>query len=253
MLVVGASATGTQIAEELHRSGPAGHARGRRAHSRAPRLPGPRHQVVDGRRRRAGRSVRRDRRHRPRPQRAVAAAGRFDGPPDRRSQSADRPRRAPRRPPGRHRRRQGAVLGIAAQPVRALRPQDEPAARPDRRVGDRARARRRRRSAAPLRAHPGRGLTAARDRSSQRRDSNRDVGDRFPSRLLLAGRAGARPQGSHPARRRRRRVARHVPDGPPVPAAAQVQPHRRRRGRRARPERSSRAESRSTALARSHA
>ena len=59
VLVVGASATGTQIAEELQRVGPAGDARRRRAHPRAARLSRPGHQVVDGRRRRDGRPLRR--------------------------------------------------------------------------------------------------------------------------------------------------------------------------------------------------
>ena len=69
---------------------------------------------------------------------------------------------------------------------------------------------------------------------------DRHLGDRVPPRLFLARRAGARPQGPHPPRRRRRRGARHVRDGHPVPAAPQVDAHRRRRRRCARSERAPR-------------
>ena len=51
VLVVGASATGVQLADEIHRRA-AGHARRRRARPDAPHLPGPRHLLVDGRSRR---------------------------------------------------------------------------------------------------------------------------------------------------------------------------------------------------------
>ena len=235
VLVVGASATGTQLAEELQLVGPARDARGRRAHPRAPRLPRPGHQVVDGRRRRDGRPLRRARRHRPRPRRALAAAGGVDGPQIGRSQPADGARRAPGRSSGGDPRRQGAVLGVVAEPVRAVGPEDEPLARPDRRVGDRERARRRHRSAAPLRAHPA-SSTRRRSGSISRSGEIRTVhlGHRLPPGLFLARRAGAGSQGPHQARRRRRRGARHVPDGDPVPQAAQVHAHRRRRRRRAR-------------------
>ena len=54
--------------------GPARDARGGRARPGAARLSGQGHPVVDGRRRRARRALRRGRRHRPGPQRAVAAA-----------------------------------------------------------------------------------------------------------------------------------------------------------------------------------
>ena len=56
--------------------GPPGHAGRRRARAGAARLPGPGHPVVDGRRRRARRALRRGRRHRAGPQRAVDAARR---------------------------------------------------------------------------------------------------------------------------------------------------------------------------------
>ena len=50
VLVVGASATGIQLADELHALRPAGHARRRRARAHAADLPGPRHHLVDRRR-----------------------------------------------------------------------------------------------------------------------------------------------------------------------------------------------------------
>ena len=74
---------------------------------------------------------------------------------DARSQRAQRDRRRARRPPGRRARRPRAVLGRAAQSVRAGRPQDGAAARHLRRVGARARRatrRRPRRSASSRRA-----------------------------------------------------------------------------------------------------
>ena len=57
--------------------GPPGHAGRRRARARAARVPGPGHPLVDGRGRRARRALRRGRRHRPGPPRAVAAARRL--------------------------------------------------------------------------------------------------------------------------------------------------------------------------------
>jgi putative flavoprotein involved in K+ transport len=58
VLVVGASATGVQLADEIHRSGrPVTLAVGE--HIRAPRIPGQGHPVVDGRRRRARPALRR--------------------------------------------------------------------------------------------------------------------------------------------------------------------------------------------------
>ena len=128
-----------------------------------------------------------------------------------------------RRPIGRDQRRASAVLGVTAQRVRARRSQARPAARRDRRVGDRARARR------PARARlaPGsdrrRGLTTARHRSHPRRHPHDRLGHRLSPRLLLARRAGPRPQGTDPPRRRgRRRLAGHVPDGHAVPSPPQV-------------------------------
>ena len=56
------------------------------------------------------------------------------------------------------------------------------------------------------------------------------LGHRFSPGLLVAGHAGARPQGPDPPRRRRRRRRTgHVPDGHALPAPPQVDTHRRRR------------------------
>ena len=139
-----------------------------------------------------------------------------------------------------HPRRQGAVLGRPAEPVRARRSQDEPPARHLRRVGARERQRRRRASAGAVRADPRAGLAAARARSRQRRDPLHPVGHRLSSRLRLARRAGARSQGLPTARRRRGGLAGPLRPGASVPAPAQVELHSRRRGRRARSRRAPR-------------
>ena len=140
VLVVGASATGVQLADEIHRSGrPVTLAVGE--HIRAPRTY-------------RGRDI----------QWWMDAAGvldqRYDevddlararkvpslqlvGSPERTMldlNALTRHGRPAGRPARRHQRRQAAVLGLARQPVRAVRPQDGPAARHDRPVGDRARA-----------------------------------------------------------------------------------------------------------------
>ena len=167
----------------------------------------------------------------PRPQRALAAARRLPRSPRRRPQRADGHRRQAGRPPRRHPRRRGAVRGslpnqAALSDLKMNRLLDY-----DRRVGGRATAWRTRRAAAALRAHPHRRLAAAIARPRPRRDPHRHLGDRVPPRLLVARRAGVRPQGPHPPRRRRGRFARPVPDGHAVPAAPQVGAHRRR-GRR---------------------
>ena len=106
----------TQIADEIQRSGrPVTLAVGE--HVRVPRIYRGRDiQWWMDASRRARRALRRGRRHRPGPQRAVAAARGLSRAPDDRPQRADRDRREARRPPRRHQRRQGAVLGLAAQP-----------------------------------------------------------------------------------------------------------------------------------------
>ena len=109
-------------------------------------------------------------------------------------------------------RRRGAVLRVAAQRVHARRPQAGPPARHDRRVGARrtastspatriATGRPRPPRAAPLDARPA---------SGEIRTIVWATG--FRPDLLVARRAGARPQGPRPPRRRRRhRRARAVP------------------------------------------
>ena len=71
-------------------------------------------------------------------------------------------------------------------------------------------------------------------RPARRRDRVDRLGHRLPAGAVLAARPGARPQGPGRPRRRRHGRARPVPDRHAVPAPPQVQPHRRRR-RRTRP------------------
>ena len=130
VLVVGASATGIQIADEIHRSGPSGHAVGRRAHPRAAHLSRQGHPVVDGCGRRARRALRRrsttSTRARSVPSLQLA------GTPERTTLDLNALTGIGVRLVGRLAgiaERQGAVLRIAAQHVRAVRPQDGPAAR----------------------------------------------------------------------------------------------------------------------------
>ena len=182
---------------------------GRRAHSGAPHLSRQGPGMVDGRRRRARRALRRGRRHHAGAAGSFAAACRHARPHHPRPQCADRPRRQARRPSRRHhRRRQGAVCRVAAQHVRAFRSQDGPAARPHRRMGARQRPRRHGRAAASPAADPCRGQPAARPRPRRRRDQDDHLGHRLPAGLFLAGAAGPRPQGPCPSRRRGCRTSR---------------------------------------------
>ena len=145
VLVVGASATGVQLADEIRAFGARRDARGRRAHPPAAHVSRPRHPAVDARARRARRALRRAsttscargacrrrnssarRRREPRPERAA------------------RPRRAAGRTPRRYRRRQGAVLRFAAQSLRDGGSEDDATARSHRRVRRACRRRRCRR------------------------------------------------------------------------------------------------------------
>ena len=138
VLVVGASASGIQIAEELHRSGRPGHARRRGARPNAAHLSRQGHPVVDGRVGAARRALRRDPRPRPGSQPAVDAAGRLTRAQNRRPQRAARTRRATGRPAGRHPGRDGAILRLVGQHVRVGRPEARTAARHLRRMGGRS-------------------------------------------------------------------------------------------------------------------
>ena len=152
VLIAGASATGIQLADEIHRSGrPVTLAVG--GHVRVPRtyrgmdimwwldaagVLDERHDEVD--------DVTRVR---------SLPSFQLVGTPEpghHRPQHPPGERRADRRPPRRGPRRHRAAVGLAAQPVQARRPEAEPAARHHRRVGDGQRARRRGRRAAPARA-----------------------------------------------------------------------------------------------------
>ena len=110
-------------------------------------------------------------------------------------------RRRARRPTGRNIGRTGAVLGITLQPLRRRRPQDEPAARPDRRT----------------RQHPGNPIRPATSadhcpRAAHRHPAlpilDRDLGDRIPAQLPVP-----RPRPAGPARRDRPRRWRDDPTG----------------------------------------
>ena len=153
VLVVGASATGVQLAEEIHRSGrnvtlAVGE------HVRMPQdLPRPRHLLVDRRSRHPRRTVRRARRHRPSPPSPLTPTDRHAAAALARRQLAARPRGQGRRTPGPAPRRRRPVLGIVAQHVRPGGSQDEPAARDLGRVGDEHRPRRRGRTSRALRTH----------------------------------------------------------------------------------------------------
>ena len=239
VLVVGASATGIQLADEIHRSGrPVTLAVGE--HIRAPRTY-------------RGRDI----------QWWMDAAGVLDQRYDEVDDIA-RARKVPSlqlvgtpertmldlnalrdigvqagRPARRHRRRQAAVLGLARQPVRAVRPQAGPAARHDRPLGDRATASTPR-SMPPHRFAPTRVArrAAARPGSRPRRRSGRSSGrpasaptTRWLEVPVLDRKGQIRHDGGVVA------VARPVPDGHAVPAPPQVRADRRRRRRRPRSQR----------------
>ena len=177
MLVVGASATGVQLADEIRRSG-------RRVllsvgeHVRLPRTY-------------RGRDVlwwmeacghlepalRRDRRRRARAQAAVAAARRLAGARDARLERVERGGRRDRGTARRGARRARVVLGRFAQSVRARGSEDESAARVVRRVGAR-RSRSRSAAARALRADARAERAAARTSISRAARSARSSGRR---------------------------------------------------------------------------
>ncbi len=238
VLVVGASATGVQLADEIQRSG-------RQVtlsvgeHVRLPRTYRGRDVLwwMDA----VGRvesALRRDRRPDARARPAVAAARRDARARDARSQRARRGRRRDRRPAGRRARRPGALLRRPAQPVRARRPQDGAAAGHVRRVGAQHRTRCRRRAAGTLRADARAGGVAALPRSRSGEIRSDRLGDRLPPRLQLARRARRRSQGPSAPRWRRGRGAGALCDRAARSAAPQVDLHPRRRRRRPRHRRS---------------
>ena len=194
VMVVGAAASGAQIADEIHRSGrPVTLAVGE--HVRAPRtyrgrdiqwwmdatgLNDERYDQVENLRR--ARSL------------VLVPDRGLCRPPEHRSERAHVARGEARGPAGRRSGRQGPVLRIVAQSVRAGRPQAEPAAEHVRRVGRGERRERRGRSSASPRADARRSIAAARARFRSRRDQDDRLGDRVSPRLLLAGRPGPRPR-----------------------------------------------------------
>ena len=201
VLVVGASASGVQLADEIRRSGrDVWLAVGE--HIRLPRTYRGRDiQRWMRRARRARRALRRRRRHRQGAPRAVAATRRHAGAREPRPERIARSRRAARRTSRRYRRRQGAVLRFVAQSLRDGGSEDDASARSHRRAH---RAVRRRCDAVPASVRPRRASTRRRASvSTSARDPHRGVGHRLPARLQLARRAGARRERSHPARRRR--------------------------------------------------
>ena len=207
VLVVGASATGVQIAHEIQRSG------------RPVTLAVGEH--VGGPRRYRGRDIHwwmeaagvLDERYDEVDDIVRAAACRRCSSPDRPSgprstSTRSRHRCDAGRPPRRHPRRPCPVLRVVAEQVRPRRPQAQPAARHHRRVGDGQRHGRRdppphRFAPTVVPEPPALDLDLA-----EGRDPDDHLGDRLPPRLLLARRRRPRRQGHGPARRWCRRLAR---------------------------------------------
>ena len=125
--------------------------------------------------------------------------------------------------------RDGRALfsGSLRERLRAGRPQADPAARPDRRLGRRGRARRRgaARAAATDRGPLAPGAGAG---PGERRDPHDRLGHRLPPRARVAGAARPEPARAPGPRRRRDQVPRRLPHGDAVPAPAQVDADRRR-------------------------
>ena len=194
VLVVGASASGVQIADELQRSGrPVTLAVGE--HVRMPRTYRGRDilwwmdasGVLDERYDEVADLVRA--RNLPSMQ--------LVGSPERRDARPERARPLGVRLVGRlagDPRRHGAVLRLAAQRVRAGRPEAGPAAGHHRRVGRPGRDRRRA-AAAAVRADRGPAPVRCRLDLRRRRDRDDRLGHRLPAGAVLARRPGARPQG----------------------------------------------------------
>ena len=218
----------------------AGHPRRRRARPDAADLPRPGHPVVDGRLGPARRALRRGSRPAAGAQPAVDAAGRHAGAGHARPERAAHARGAAGRPAGRDPGRDRAVLRLAAQRVRAGRPEAGPAAGHHRRLGRPGRDRRRS-AAAAVRA----------DRGSRARSAGARPAVRARSASIVWA-TGYRPDLSWlhvPVLDRKGRVVHDggvtaapgpVPDRHAVPAPPQVQPHRRRRRGRRRADRTSR-------------
>ena len=121
------------------------------------------------------------------------------------------------------------VLRVAGQPAQGGRSQAGPPAGPHRRP------RRRTRPAGPGRADPtGRGHTdtRGRDRAGPGPFRRRGLGDRTPTPLPLARPGLARPPRRHPPRRRAARGAGHVCARAALHPPTQIKPARRCRARR---------------------
>ena len=238
VLVVGASASGVQIADELQRSGRRGDDRRRRARPAAALVPRARHLLVDGRDRSARRALRRGRRHRPGAPPCVAATRRQRRTAHARSQRADGASASRvvgrlMRVDGRTAQCSGSLANLVAnadlKQARLLDRIDEfvaaARARPPRSV---------RRDAA--RTDPAR--RPCRPSSTSVAVLDGDLGDRVPPDVPVARPGRVRPAAPGRARRRRRAPPRPVPARPAVHAAPPVELHRRRRARRRRAARS---------------
>ena len=177
VMVVGASATGVQIAAEIRRSGrevilAVGE------HVRGPTdVPGQGHPLVDGSGGRARRALRRSGRHRQSTARPIHAACGLGRTGHIRPQCAHGHRRQAGRSTGRRQRRSGAVLRFLAKQMRAGRPQARTAPRHHRRVGHGQRHGRLGSTAAPVRAD-GRGFLAASGSRPEVGKSRRSSGQR---------------------------------------------------------------------------
>ena len=232
VLVVGASASGIQIADELLRDGrDVTIAVGE--HVRVPRrYRGRGHPLVDGGGRRPRRALDRDGRPRPGPQHARRCSSPAGGATLDLNALTARGARLVGRLAG-DPRPAAAVLRLAAQRLPAGRPEARPAARHARRLG----GRRGHRGAAPgaLRADGGAGRTR-RSSCDLERGEIRSVlwATGYRPELSWLEAADAQPARPPDPRRRRDARPRALPDGDAVPAPAQVDAHRRRGRRRPR-------------------
>ena len=234
------SASGVQIAEEVHALGPAGHAGRGRARADAPHVPRPGHALVDGRGRPPRRALRRGPRPAARPQPAVLPARRL-------SRARRRSTSTRCTEPGV--RLVGRLAGIRDGVAQFSGSLPNVCTLADLKLGrllDTASTSGRRRRASTPSSRGARRRADARPRPRRRWTSTcaaarsaRSSGPPVSGPTLLARRPGPRPQGPDPPRRRRRDgEPGPLRDRPAVPAAPQVHPHRRcgpgrRRHRRA--------------------
>ena len=230
VLVVGASASGVQIADELRRGRTRRHDRRRRARPAAALLPGPRHLLVARPDRATRRALRRGGRHRARPPARLGAARRERRP------ARPRPQRAPAtaacrssvaswRSVAPRRQCSGSLANLAKnadlKQARLLRRIDEF-------VNEHGLAD----EVGPATEAPPTRLGNPPTELDLRRVLDRDLGDRVPTDVLVVDRGRVRPPGPGGPRRWCRGAPGSLPARSAVPAAPALEPHRRPRGGR---------------------